>query len=69
MPLIDLPADALQHIIIRISLAHHIGRAAPTCKVVSIAVRNVMKLRPFSREAVKLAGHTDWVSCVVAAPS
>ena len=35
--LIDLPADVVQHILVRIQLAHHIGRAAPTCKVVSVA--------------------------------
>ena len=29
----------MQHILLRIQLAHHIARAAPTCKVVSVAVR------------------------------
>ena len=46
--LIDLPPDLVQHIVLRLTLAHHIARAAPTCKVVSVAVRNAMKVRPFS---------------------
>ena len=50
--LIDLPADVVQHILLRIQLAHHIARSAPTCKVVSVAVRNAFKVRPFSREVL-----------------
>ena len=46
--LIDLPADVVGHILVRIQLAHHIARAAPTCKVVSVAARNAIKARPFS---------------------
>ena len=56
--LIDLPADMVQHILLRIQLAHHIARAAPTCKVVSVAVRNAIKARQFSSEVVTLAGHS-----------
>ena len=41
--LIDLPADVVEHIVVRIQLAHHIARAAPTCKVVSVAARNAIK--------------------------
>ena len=37
--LTDLPADMVQHIVVRLTLAHHMGRAAPPCKVVSVAVR------------------------------
>ena len=48
--LIDLPADVVQHILVRLTLAHHIARAAPTCKVVSVAARNAIKARPFSGE-------------------
>ena len=59
--LADLPADVVQHILVRLTLAHHIARTAPTCKVVSVAVRNAMKVRPFSGEVVQLAGHTNWV--------
>ena len=66
--LTDLPADVVQHIVVRLTLAHHIARAAPTCKVVSVAARNAMKVRPFSGEVVALAGHTDAVLCVAAAP-
>ena len=58
--LIDLPPDVVQHILARIQLAHHIARAAPTCHVVSVAARNAIKERKFSREVVTLAGHTDW---------
>ena len=50
----DLPADVVQHILARLTLAHHIGRAAPTCKVVSVAVRNVIKALHFSGEIVTL---------------
>ena len=51
----DLPADVVQHIVVRLTLAHHMGRAAPSCKVVSVAVRNAMKLRPFSSVVVTRA--------------
>ena len=66
--LTDLPADVVQHIVVRLTLAHHIARIAPTCKVVSVAVRNAIKVRQFSSEVVTLAGHTNAVSCVAAAP-
>jgi len=54
-----LPADVVQHIVVRFTLAHHIGRAAPSCKVISVAARNAMKVRPFSSEVVSLGGH-EW---------
>ena len=41
--LTDLPADMVQHIVVRLTLAHHIARAAPTCHVVSVAARNAIK--------------------------
>jgi len=66
--LTDLPADVVQHIVVRLTLAHHIARAAPTCHVVSVAARNAIKLRQFSSEVVPLHGHTDYVMCVAAAP-
>ena len=50
--LADLPADVVQHILVRIQLAFHIARAAPTCKVVSVAVRNAIKVRQFSSEVL-----------------
>ena len=53
--LTDLPADVVQHIVVRLTLAHHIARLAPTCKVVSVAVRNAIKVRQFSSEVVTLA--------------
>ena len=70
MPLLlaDLPADVVQHILVRLTLAHHIARIAPTCKVVSVAARNAIKVRQFSGEVVTLAGHTDWVQSVAARP-
>ena len=55
--LTDLPADAVQHILARIELAYHIARAAPTCKVVSVAVRNAIKARQFSAEVVTIAAN------------
>ena len=64
----ELPADVWQHIVVRLTLAHHIARIAPTCKVVSVAARNAIRVRQFSSEVVTLAGHTDSVRCVAAAP-
>ena len=58
--LTDLPADVVQHIVVRLTLAHHIARIAPTCHVVSVAARNAIKVRGFSSEVVTLAGHTNW---------
>ena len=31
--LTDLPADVVQHIVVRLTLAHHIARAAPTWRI------------------------------------
>ena len=50
--LADLPADVVQHILVRLTLAHHIARTAPTCHVVSVAARNAIKVRQFSSEVV-----------------
>ena len=66
--LTDLPADVVQHIVVRLTLAHHIARIAPTCKVVSVAARNAIKVRRFSSEVVTLAGHVESVRAVAAAP-
>ena len=65
--LTDLPADVVQHIVVRLTLAHHIARIAPTSHVISVAARNAIKVRKFSSEVVTLAGHTDLVLCVAAA--
>ena len=56
--LTDLPADVVQHILVRLRLAHHIARTAPTCHVVSVAARNAIKVRKFSREAQATARTT-----------
>ncbi len=64
--LTDLPADVVQHIVVRFTLAHHIARIAPS-HVISVAARNAIKVRKFSSEVVTLAGHTDLVLCVAAA--
>jgi WD40 repeat protein len=50
----------------RLTLAHDIARAAPSCSVVSVAARNAFKVRPFSGEVVTLAAHTHWVMGVAA---
>ena len=63
-----MPTDVVQYILARIQLVHHIGRAAPTCRVISVAARNARKVRPFSRKVVTLAGHGFGVNCVAAAP-
>ena len=64
--LTDLPTDVVEHIVVRLTLAHHIARIAPTCKVVSVAARNAIRVRQFSSEVVTLAGHADGVECVAA---
>ena len=56
--LADLPADVVQHILVRLTLAHHIARTAPTCKVASVAVRNAIKVRQFSSE-VQVLQHPE----------
>ena len=43
--LTDLPAELLQHIVFGLPLAHHIARAAPTCRALSVAARNALKAR------------------------
>ena len=48
--LTDLPTDVVEHIVVRLTLAHHIARTAPTCHVVSVAARNAIKARKFSSE-------------------
>ena len=68
MFLTDLPADVVQHILVRLTLAHHIARTAPTCHVVSVAARNAIKARRFSSEVVTLNGPGHTVRCVAAAP-
>ena len=53
--LIDLPVDVVQHILVRMMIAHHIGRTALTCKVVSVAARNAIRARQFSSEVARWA--------------
>jgi WD40 repeat protein len=65
--LTDLPADVVGHIVARLALAFHVARAAPTCKVVSVAARNAIRARGFSSAVVTLAGHDSTVNCVAAA--
>ena len=62
--LADLPADLVQHIVVRLTLAHDIARTAPTCKVASVAAREAFMVRPFSGEVVTLAD----AHCVATAP-
>ena len=52
--LTDLPTDALGLVLCKLTLAHEIAAVAPTCHVVSDAVGNAFKVRPFSREVVTL---------------
>ena len=68
--LIDLPADVVQHIVARLTLAHHIARIAPTSRVISVAVRNAIKMRQFSRETLKntFTLHPSTVHALVALP-
>ena len=64
--LAKLPAELLEHIVLFIQLAHHIARTAPTCRVISVAVRNAFKVRPFSGKVVTLAGHRAGIETAVA---
>ena len=74
--LIDLPADLLAHVLVRVPLAHDIGRAAKACRVLRSAARLAFVERYYSRAVVTLTGHNDdvaWcphhdVSCVMATP-
>ena len=64
-----LPEELLQHIVNFIDpFAGHIARKAPTCKAISVAVRNALRARPFSSEVVTLAGHVHQVLSVAVAP-
>ena len=63
-----LSADALSLVLYQLELAHDIAAMAPTCHVLCDAAKLAAKLRPFSKEVVTLAGHTDAVNCVSAAP-
>ena len=68
--LTDLPADVVQHIVVRLTLAHDIARAAPTCRAISVAARNAFTVRPFFGGVVTLAGHRTGLRCVAScAPS
>ena len=64
--LAKLPAELLEHIVLFIQLAHHIARTAPTCRVISVAVRNAFKVRPFSGKVITLAGHRAGIEAAVA---
>ena len=67
--LIELPTDALGLVLYQLTLAHDIAAVAPTCHALCDAVKLAMKLRPFSGEVVTLAGQTECVNCVAAAPN
>ena len=67
----ELPADVVQYIVARMTvdpmtLVHHIGRAAPTCKVVSVAARDALWEQRFSDEVVvvPIPGHPHPLNCV-----
>ena len=47
--LIDLPADVVQHIVVRLTLAHHIARIAPTSRGQRRRA-HAIKVRQFSSE-------------------
>ena len=55
-----LPEDVLQYIVGRIPLAHHIARKAPTCRVISVAVRNALKARAILHRGRDAAAHGRW---------
>ena len=66
--LLELPADLLGLILYQLPLAHDIARTGRTCRTLCDAAKLALKLRPFSGEVVTLAGHTNWVWCMAAAP-
>ena len=58
--LIDLPRDALGHVLCRLLLAHDIAYTATTCRSFADAVRaSALKLRPFPRDIVILNCNTE----------
>ena len=62
-----LPADVLSHVLYYLPLAHDIALAGLTCHALCDAAKLAFKARPFSGKVVTLAGHSDWIRCVVAA--
>ena len=65
--LLVLPPDVLSHIVYFLQFAHDIARIAPTCHVVSVAVRDAFKARPHTGGVLTLRGHTLAIWGVVAA--
>ena len=65
--LVDLPGEILALILYRLLLAHDIAQLAPLCSALRDAARLVFEVRPYSRDVLTLAGHTDRVYCVAAA--
>ena len=61
--LADLPAELLALILYRLLLAHDIAQLAPLCSALRDAARLVFEVRPYSRDVLTLAGHTDRVYC------
>ena len=57
--LLDLPDDLLLLIILQFSLAHEIGKTAPTCRKFKEIVEKAFKIRLYSGEILTLdvAGH------------
>ena len=66
--LIELPADVLGLVLYQLPLAHDIALAGLTCRALCDAAKLAIKARPYSGEVVTLAGHTNWVYGLAAAP-
>ena len=65
--LADLPGELLALILYRLLLAHDIAQLAPLCSALRDAAQLVFIARPYSRDVLTLAGHTNLVQCVAAA--
>ena len=55
--IIDLPADALAHVLYYLTFAHDIAAAATLCRAFRHAARITFKARPYSNKVVTLNGH------------
>ena len=66
--LLALPGDLLAHVLCCLPLAHDIAATSLTCHALDNAVKNALKLRPFSSEVVPIPGVATGVERPLALP-
>ena len=66
--LLALPGDLLAHVLYCLPLAHDIAASSLTCHALDNAVKNALKLRPFSSEVVPIPGVMTGVERALALP-